>query len=145
MLVDGDLLRNPEVTISGPVSHEGFVTSTTSIAQSGAKGAFRVSGSVPALTALAGAPLIVDQGGVLSWAYRIDAAGPGVSGSTVLSSDEPGFQISGDLIKQTSFPNWGIRGTARYRIPGYAVMSRSQGESWSFVQTGSAVGTSSRQ
>jgi hypothetical protein len=145
MLVDGDFLRNPEVTISGPVSHEGIVTGTTSIAQYGAKGAFGVSGPIPALSALVGAPLIVDQGGVLSWAYRIDAAGPGNSGSTVLSSDEPGFEISGDLIKQTSFPNWGIRGVARYRIPGYAVMSRSQGGDWSLVQTGAAVGTSSGQ
>jgi hypothetical protein len=77
---------------------------------------------------------------LLAWAYRIDAAGPGNSGSTVLSSDEPGFEISGDLIKQTSFPNWGIRGAARYRIPGYAVMSRDQGRDWTFVQTGSATG-----
>ncbi len=140
MLVDGDMLRTSEVSINGPVSHEGTVTSTTGTEQGGGRGSFAVSGNVPALASLAGAPIIVDQGGVMSWAYRVDAAVQGRTGTVVVSPDEPGFEVNGDLIRQTSFPNWGIRGAARYRIPGYAVMSRDQGRDWTFVQTGSATG-----
>jgi hypothetical protein len=76
----------------------------------------------------------------MSWAYRVGAVMQGSAGTVVATSDEPGFEVSGNLIKQTSFPNWGIRGAARYRIPGYAVMTRDQGRDWTFVQTGFASG-----
>ena len=141
MLVDGDMLRTPEVSISGSVSHDGTITATSSAEKSGGNGgAFVVSGSMPALSSLAGAPIIVDQGGVMSWAYRVGAVMQGSAGTVVATSDEPGFEVSGNLIRQTSFPNWGIRGAARYRIPGYAVMTRDQGRDWTFVQTGFASG-----
>ena len=141
LLVDGDLLRTQDVSINGSVSHEGVITSTASTERGDGTGGFGVSGSVPSLSSLAGAPIIVDQGGVLSWAYRVESAGAGRSGSWISSNDEPGFEIDGNLIKQTCFPNWGIRGSARYRIPGYAVMCRDEGRAWNFVQTGSATGS----
>jgi hypothetical protein len=141
MLVDGDLLATPDVTIDGPVSHEGIVSGTMSTERGSPNCGFNVAASIPSLPSLSGAPIIVDQGGVLSWAYRVKAIEGSGSGALVSTPDEPGFVVDGDLIKQTAFPNWGIRGAARFRIPGYAVMARDAGQPWSLVQTGFATGS----
>jgi nicotinamidase-related amidase len=86
--------------------------------------AFITPADLPADGSLDGRTLIVDLGGLLTQSFRIARIERRGDETHILTRDEPGMTLSPGLIKLEYFPSWGIRGEARFRIPGSAVEKR---------------------
>lgn len=121
LLVDGDLLRTPDATIEGETSCAGTVRGTLSGDAGDRINGFIVEPAIPEGRTLLDSALIVDMAGEVSWAYRVDEVTAQDGASVIVTSDEPGFTVRDDGIKQTYFPGWGFKGAARFRVPGQAV------------------------
>ncbi len=136
-MVDGDQLSSQVGQLAGDTAFSGVVSATRRTEAGDAFNGF-ACGVVPSGTgSLAGSTMIVSHAGEVSWAYRIS----GVSGSTIVTPDEPGFRVDRGVVKQTYFPCWGFKGSATYRIPGYAAFFGTGSGSWSVAQSGSCVGS----
>ncbi len=121
LLVDGDLLRTPAALVEGETSREGTLVATRRQEAGDPINGFVVKEAMPAGDDLAGSTIIVDQAGEMTWAYGVRRVEAQEGASVIVTPDEPGLRIEGDLIKQTFFPLWGFRGPARYRVPGAAI------------------------
>ena len=85
---------------------------------------------------MAGRTLMVDQGGLLVQSFRIDRVEQREGRTLVHSRDEPGMTIKPGLVKQEYYPCWGIRGEAKFKIAGSALLrARAEGE-WRLKATG---------
>jgi hypothetical protein len=138
-LVDGDLLNDGRVAISGEVSAAGSVGSTSRTMSGDSCNALQLVTSNTLDSSFEGAPIIVDQAGSAQWSYRVVHA----SGSTVEVPHDPGFVVSAGMVKQVRFPCWGFVGSAGFRIPGHALVRWTHSGGWDFAHTGSASANNS--
>lgn len=132
-VADGDLIRNPDMALTGIDTVEASVTGTTSTDQGAATSSLTLDR--PSVAGIAGSVAVVDMGGCMSWAYRI-APGSPVGATSVAIEGAPGFGVIPGGIKQQGFPGWGVSGSARIRIPGWAVAERAGAGSWRVEGTG---------
>ena len=132
-VADGDLLRNRDMALAGIESVEASVVATTSTDHGAATSSLALDR--PSVAGLAGSTAVVDMGGCMSWAYRVSADAP-AGGTSITIEGAPGFGVVPGGIKQHSFPGWGIPGSARVRIPGWAVAERSGTGPWTVEGTG---------
>lgn len=113
--------------IGGNNTHRGEIQRTYRIEAGQQIDAFVTDAPLPTDGSLDGLTLIIDLGGVLTQAFRIDHIEREKGQSIIVTQDEPGMTItpsipgSPGLIKLEYYPNWGIAGTARFRINGSAV------------------------
>jgi hypothetical protein len=132
-VADGDLLRNRDMALVGIESVEASVVATTSTDHGAVVSSLVLDR--PSVGGIPGATAVVDMGGCMSWAYRV-STGAAAGGRSVAIEGAPGFGVVRGGIKLHSFPGWGISGSARVRIPGWAVAERSGTEPWTVEGTG---------
>lgn len=120
-LVDGAALLAGRRRIQGSPSHEGVLTRTSRIEAGDEYDAFITRAPLPIDGSLDGRTLMIDLGGLIVQSFqvaRVERRG----GETIIHThDEPGMTIRPGLVKLEYFPCWGIRGEARFRIPGTAL------------------------
>ncbi|MBU0607039.1 MAG: heparinase II/III family protein, partial [Armatimonadetes bacterium] len=78
---------------------------------------------------MAGRVLLVDYADELRQAFPVREAKPAAEGTALAMGHDPGFTVTGDLIKLHYYPLWGIRGACRYTIVNESLLTRDgQGE-----------------
>jgi hypothetical protein len=112
--VDASRLKAGRADLAGPGCYAGEIIATHRIEAGAEFDAFETDTALP--TGLAGRWLVVDLGGVLTQAFRIDRIEPTQTGALIYSRDEPGLEIRGDLIKMMYYPGWGIPRPCRFHI-----------------------------
>jgi len=135
-LVDGDLLELGDRRLGGKVSHCGVLTGTLRVEAGDDLDAFVTPAKLPGADALAGRTLMVDQGGLLVQSFRIDRVEQRDGRTLVHSRDEPGMTIKSGLVKLEYYPCWGIRGEARFKIAGSALLRAGAEGEWQLKATG---------
>jgi len=142
-LVDGSRLVSGSRSIIGDVSTSGTVTRVERVEAGATDNGFVTPLSLPEGRNLYGQTLLLEPAGLPTWAYRLTGSRRVAGGSELLTTDEPGLVVDGDLVKQVYFPNWGNRGVVRFRIPGSALLMPSDGGgAWQFWTTGVATAKS---
>ena len=142
-LVDGSRLAAGDRSITGDVSTSGTVTRVERVEAGAKENGFVTPLALPEGRNLFGQTLLLEPDGLPTWAYRLNGVRRVADGSELLTTDEPGLVVEGELVKQVYFPNWGNRGVARFRIPGSALLMPSDGGGpWKFWTTGAATAKS---
>jgi hypothetical protein len=137
-LIDGDRLAAGEIEISGKVSHSGVIHKTDRIEAGDPSDAFITATGLPADGSLNGRTLMVDLEGLLVQSFRIKQVESQEGRTRIHSHDEPGMTIQPNLVKLEYFPNWGIEGSARFKIAGSARLQASSKGQWHFAASGNA-------
>ena len=135
-LIDGDRLVAPEREITGRTSHTGVIHKTHRVEAGDATDAFVTQADLPVDGSLDGRTLMLDEGGLLVQAFRVRAVESRNSETLIHSHDEPGMSVTPGLIKLEYFPNWGIKGEARFRIAGAALLRADRSGRWTFAASG---------
>jgi len=135
-LVDGDLLRTGDLHMRGNGSHQGTLTRTYRMEAGDSFDAFATPAFLHAPGSLAGRTLLVDLGGVLVQGFRLKGVRRRGAETILLSQDEPGMTISRGLVKMEYYPCWGIKGAARFRVPGSALLLRDAEGAWRLTASG---------
>jgi hypothetical protein len=107
--------------VAGSHTLSGTIKRTHRIEAGDAFDAFVTDARLPADGSLDGLTLMIDQGGLLVQSFIIDRIERRDGETIIFSRDEPGMRIDGDLIKQTYYPGWGIKGIAGFRIAASAL------------------------
>ena len=84
---------------------------------------------------------MIDEGGLLVQSFRIKGIGSRDGRTLIYSHDEPGITVTPGLIKQEYYPNWGIKGKARFKIAGSALLRADASGRWQFAASGNASGS----
>ncbi len=137
-LIHGDRLKTAETEINGPVSHSGVIHKTDRIEAGDASDAFITSAGLPADGSLNGRTLMVDLEGLLVQSFQIKRVESQDGRTWIHSNDEPGMTIRPDRVKLEYFPNWGIKGSARFKIAGSALLRSDRSEQWQFTASDNA-------
>jgi len=135
-LVAGRELRAGDMTIEGSVSYEGVLTGTRRVEAGDAVNAFETAARLPTDGSLNGRTLMVDEGGLLVQSFRIRSVERRGSVTLIHSLDEPGMTITPGLVKLEHYPCWGIKGKARFKIAGSALLSSRPNGAWHVSATG---------
>ena len=119
--VDAERLLHGK-SATGGGGYAGTISATLRVEAGDDRNAFLTDVDIPPGSNLAGHTLMVDEGGILVQSFTI-ARISRVDGKTAIEvADEPGMTITPGLIKLEYYPGWGIRGEARFRIAGAALV-----------------------
>jgi len=121
-LVEGDLLDFKDRKIEGKVSYRGLVTKTSRVEAGEDFDAFLTETRLPTDGSLNGRVLMIDLGGLLVQSFIIDHVERKNGQTFIHSRDEPGMTITPGLVKLEYYPCWGIRGEAKFKIAGSALL-----------------------
>jgi hypothetical protein len=132
-VADGVRLRHQDMELAGIDSVAASVVATTSTDHGAAANSLVLDRR--SVAGIGGSTALVDLGGCMTWAYRI-APGSASNEASVSIVGAPGFAVTPFGVKQQNFPNWGITGSARILIPGWAVAERTGTDSWRVEGTG---------
>ena len=134
-LVDGEELRVGDVALEGKVSHDGVLDKTYRVEAGDEFDAFETSTPLPTNGSLNGRTLMVDIGGLLVQSFRIKEIERRGNRTLIHSLDEPGMTITPNLVKLEYYPCWGIKGNAKFRIAGSALLRKSPKGEWKLTAT----------
>ena len=134
--VDGDQLVSGDKEIIGEVSHTGVFTRTFRVEAGDEFDAFVTASELPTDGSLDGRTLMVDEGGLLVQSFRIKEIRRAGNETLIHVHDEPGMTITPNLVKLDYFPSWGIKGKARFRIAGSALLRGPRGGTWRLTASG---------
>ena len=138
-LLDGSRLVSGDRSIEGDVSVAGAITRIDRKEAGASVNGFVTPTKLPEGPSLFGQTMMIEPAGLPVWAYRVMGVQTVPDGSELLTPDEPGLVIEGDLVKQLYFPNWGARGAVRFRIPGRALLqNQPDGSGWRFWGSGAS-------
>jgi hypothetical protein len=121
-MIDGDLMQSTKWVVEGDTAQQGLILNTHRRDRGDGQNALLTDVPVDLGGATSGQSIIVKLADMATWGFEIESCDPTSSGSAVNIAHDPGFEIMGDQVKQVSFPNWGTRGSATYRIPGSALV-----------------------
>ena len=79
---------------------------------------------------LGGRVLLVDYADELRQAFPVREATGTADGTTLALQHDPGFTVTGDLIKLQYYPLWGIRGECRYTVVNESLLVRDGQGQW---------------
>ena len=128
--VGGDLLAVGNRMVQGAVAHRGVITGTRRLEAGQECNAFLTATPLPVGGSMNGRTLMVDEAGLLVQSFVIKRVERRGDVTFILTDDEPGMTVNGDLIKLVYFPCWGIRGEARFTIAGSALLRRTEDGGW---------------
>ena len=120
-LVDGKLLKAGDRTHQGRPAFTGEVSAIRREAAGDASNAFVAVGPSPAGLPLNGSTLIIEDSEGSTLAFGIVRAETQANTTVIHIDGEPGMELRRGHVKQLFFPNWGIAGGLRFRIPQSAV------------------------
>lgn len=124
-LVRGESLAAGGAEVKGALPYTGQILSTTRTEDRAPRDSLTTDMALPEGDELKGRALIMDMGGELVQGIIVDSVEPLATGSLILTRDDPGVSVEGNLVRLEHFPNWGIRGDLRFLIenPQLAMMT----------------------
>jgi hypothetical protein len=96
---------------TGATPAKGTIVGTTRTEDGAERDTFVPSSKVDPAN-MAGRALMCDLGGLLVQSFVIEK----IEEAAIVTPDDPGMTIKGNLIKLQHFPSWGIRGECRFTI-----------------------------
>lgn len=114
-LIRGDRMKVGARAVSGATPAMGVVKATTRREDGADRDTFVTDARIPA-DGMTGKTLICDLGELLVQSFPIDGIEQEGDSTVILTHDDPGMTIRGDLIKLEHFPCWGLRGQCRFTI-----------------------------
>ena len=108
--------------VDGEYNYRGTVTRVNRKESGSSDNSFLVNTTLPSSGELNGKTLIVTWGNGWNWSYKIKS----VSGSKIITDDEPGFEYSsGGIVDMKYFPEGTYSGPVTFTIPGSAYMDET--------------------